>query len=251
MNLKPFSLLSEDPPSGHPPPPKLAAPTTESLQKVKSLYPSIKPPDPVGDMMPPNPWGESGGFSKYLKENKGLLPKLEKAVKDINNPDYELTGAELDRLCRELENCGLDGLTVEVFAGQLRLTEAEFTKLLRHYPALYKSAVLLGVNRKKGLMESLFRLGHKNATAVRELLDNPEFASDNIKELMAAEESANVRATAERYLLDKEVKPCEYLQVLVVTGDKKNSVDQFIKDVGLYTPKEIVEGEANEVLKTS
>ena len=176
----------------------------------------------------------------YLEKNPQILGKLAQLVQNIDSIQYTLTEEEKQALCAGLEEYGDLGLTSDVFAARLRLLDTDFVRILRKYPEIKKSAHLLRLNRKKKLMEDFARLGLRNAAATKQLLENPEFSTDSVSQLLKSETVGDSREQAEAALRDAGVKPDEFVKVICIVGDLQAPQREIMADFGAKTVDEVL-----------
>lgn len=130
----------------------------------------------------------------------------------------ELDEDDIAALAKALELSGEVGLTLDVYAGGLKLKETDFIALLKDYPELERALEVSRVNRKKLQLRNLGTLSARNAGVAKQLAENPEFMKDSLQVAAETERTLSVEERVEKMLIEKGYAPCEYTQVVYLTG---------------------------------
>ena len=150
-------------------------------------------------------------LSDYIATTAGFL---ERCV------SFNLTEKDLLVICDCLEECGEDGLPLDVFAAKLRLLEEDFAEIVKRYPVLEKSVKLSRVRRKSQLLQTMSAGAHRNVAMAKELLHSEILNKDVLLRQEEAERAKRVEDRVLELLLRNGFTPKEYIQCVYVFGDR-------------------------------
>ena len=135
---------------------------------------------------------------------------------------HELTKKDILVISECLEECGEDGLPLDVFAAKLRMLEGDFGDMVKKYPAIEKAVKLSRVRRKANLLQTMSSGAHRNVAMAKELLHSEILNKDILLRQEEEEGAKKIEDRVLELLLNKGLAPKDYIQCVYVFGDRSD-----------------------------
>ena len=177
--------------------------------------------------------GWEGIVDEYLvKEGDAFISRLEKR---------KMSTADIDTIVKTLEMSAKDGVTYDKFLGQWRILSEEYVFLARTYPRLARAAKVSKTLRKAFVHDSTAaRLNNSPGTALK-VLENEDLLSDAYLQEEDKFNTLELHKKIEMFLFEKNIRPCQYAQVVYFHGDlpseNHEAMDDDFKAFGLSEEK--------------
>lgn len=155
---------------------------------------------------------------------------------------------QINLFTESLELSADEGIPMNQFLSFWNLLPEDLVPAAAKVPALERSIKVAREKRKQLLTEAITSRSHAHPSAAFKALESDEFVGDPLLEKEREEAKKSHADKAEEILLAAGVKPCEYVQVVMLQGDLPNADHVKAQDhdlVGL-APEKVIEIFAKE-----
>lgn len=187
----------------------------------------VKPPPGRPDPKPPSPSTVLSGNAKaeYAISWRSEVESYFKSVVGgregfiIRASKVELTPEDVSKFALCLEKASEKGVPFGQYIVVWGVLQEEVSFLADKYPRIARAIKVSREKRMWPLMESVLSRAHTSPNTALKLLQDDQYTGDVLSEEDKRNANLDIEKRAERILLDNNIEPCEYAQVLVLQGD--------------------------------